>query len=102
MMPDFFKKISNPRERAAFIAALFITIAIGAAWFSFRFSSSPDLAVKPQIEQSAATSTSGPLSNIGEKAADAVVFAASRIKSFVESWKKWTSSGSIEYSQEGM
>jgi len=101
-MPDFFNKISNPRERAAFIAALLITIAIGGVWFSFRFSSSPDLAVKPEVEQMSAVSTPGPLSNIGEKAADMVVFTASRVKGFVELWKKWKDSGSIEYTQEDM
>jgi hypothetical protein len=99
-MFNFLEKMNNPRERAAFIAAFLITLAIGAVWFSFKFSSSQAVVVAGSEVSNVATSTPGPISRIGEKAADTAIFIASRVRDFVELWKKWTNSGSIEYTQK--
>ena len=93
-----------PRERAAFVAALVLTAAIGAVWFSF-LGGMPFASEKAPSENvseeeiSAPVDTEGPISKFRAEMADAAVFLAGQVRKIGDLWKGFNFNTPMEYEQ---
>jgi len=107
-MFNFLEKMRDsenaPRERAAFVAALVLTAAIGAVWFSL--SGDAPLASEaapnenvPVEEISAPIDTEGPISKFRAEMADAAVFLAGQVRKIGDLWKGFKFNAPIDYKQ---
>lgn len=82
------------RERVAFVAALAVTLGIGAAWLSFSFGAPQEPAARriaratpPSATPAPADATEGPLMRLRAEVADAAVAIAAEVGNLTNLWK---------------
>lgn len=95
-MFQFLENLRNAsipaRERAAFIAALVVTVGIGAVWFSLSFGTHPERTTERRAEDASvpsasADTTEGPLARLRVEVADAAVAIAAEVGALTNLWK---------------
>lgn len=92
---DTLRTASIPaRERAAFVAALVVTVGIGAAWLSLSFGAPQSPAARLSTDTpaqssapSSADATEGPLTRLRAEIADAAVAIAAQVGTVANIWK---------------
>lgn len=83
------------RERAAFVAALVVTIGIGAVWFSLSFGFHSERSEERVIASETAPATAsadaveGPFARLRASAADAAVSIAAQVGKITNLWKSY-------------
>ncbi|TSC69879.1 MAG: hypothetical protein G01um101470_938 [Parcubacteria group bacterium Gr01-1014_70] len=108
-MFNFFEKLRDsenaPRERAAFVAALVLTAAIGAVWFSLLGGAPLASEAAPSEEVLVETvsvpiDTEGPISKFRAEMADAAVFLAGQVRKIGDLWRGFNFNSPVEYEQK--
>lgn len=93
---DAFRNAPIPaRERTAFVAALVVTVGIGAVWFSLSFGFRMEQSTKHIAENTSAPATAsadsiaGPFARLRASAADAAVSIAAQVGTIAHLWKSY-------------